>query len=161
MDLDLKVVAVAALAGAASAVAVTSLLGSQLSKKKKKPMRLICTDKAAPASGHYSQAVVKGHEVFISGLLPITPSGEKLNGASFTDQTIQVLDNLKAILADAGSSPDKLVSVRVYISNLDNWVEFNSLYSKMVGAHRPARAVVPVPALHYGFSLELEAIAVL
>ena len=88
----------AAAAGAAAAVAVTALLGG-FSQKKKKPMRLIATEKAAPASGHYSQAVLKGHELFVSGLLPITPSGTKLNDRPFAEQVAQVLSNLEQILA--------------------------------------------------------------
>jgi enamine deaminase RidA (YjgF/YER057c/UK114 family) len=54
-----------------------------------------------------------------------------------------------------------MVSCRVYITDIDNWPTFNKMYSSMMGAHRPARAVVPVPCLHYGFLLEMEAIVAL
>ena len=70
-----------------------------------------------------------------------------------------MLDNLGAILDAAGSSYNQLIQVRVYISSIDNWGKFNELYEQRLGSHKPARAVVPVPCLHYGFLLEVEAMA--
>ena len=127
---------------------------------KSKPRCLpIVTTAASPAAGHYSQAMVNGGEVFISGLLPVTPSGTKLSDAPFAAQANQVLDNLEAVLAAAGSNLSQLLQVRVYITSIDNWAEFNALYAQRLGGHKPARAVVPVPCLHYGFLLEVEAMA--
>ena len=95
----------------------------------------------------------------MSGLLPITPQGTKLADKTFAEQAAQVLDNLEAVLDAAGSSLAQLLQVRVYIVNVDDWATFNELYAQRLGAHRPARAVVPVPCLHYGFLLEVEAMA--
>ena len=129
--------------------------------KKRKSLAPVITSTASPAAGHYSQAIVHSGQVFVSGLLPITPDGTKLSSASFEEQAAQVLCNLDAILVAAGSGLDRLLTVRVYITDIDNWATFNALYSAKLGAHKPARAVVPVPVLHYNFSLEVEATAAL
>ena len=113
---------------------------------------------AAPG-GHYSHAVAGGGFVFVSGQLPIAPDGTKLNEAPFAAQAKQVLDNVAQALAGAGSGIDKLVQVRVYVTDIASWPEFNAIYAQWAGAARPARAVVPVPQLHYGFKIEVEAVA--
>jgi 2-iminobutanoate/2-iminopropanoate deaminase len=113
---------------------------------------------AAPG-GHYSHAVTGGGLVFVSGQLPIAPDGSKLNEAPFAAQAKQVLDNVAQALAGAGSGIDKLVQVRVYVTDIASWPEFNTIYAQWAGAARPARAVVPVPQLHYGFKIEVEAVA--
>jgi 2-iminobutanoate/2-iminopropanoate deaminase len=115
------------------------------------------TAMAAPG-GHYSHAVTAGGFVFVSGQLPIAPDGRKLNEAPFEEQAQQVLDNVAAALTAGGSSVARLVQVRVYVSDIETWPAFNALYAKWAGAARPARAVVPVPSLHYGFKIEVEAI---
>jgi 2-iminobutanoate/2-iminopropanoate deaminase len=113
---------------------------------------------AAPG-GHYSHAVAGGGFVFVSGQLPIAPDGTKLNEAPFAAQAKQVLDNIAQALAGAGSGVEKLVQVRVYVTDIASWPEFNAIYAQWAGAARPARAVVPVPQLHYGFKIEVEAVA--
>ena len=113
---------------------------------------------AAPG-GHYSHAVRAGGFVFVAGQLPIAPDGRKLNQEPFEAQARQVLANVAAALRGAGSSIDKLVQVRVYITDIERWPEFNAIYAEWAGDSRPARAVVPVPQLHYGFLLEVEATA--
>lgn len=109
--------------------------------------------------GHYSHAVVAGGLVYVSGQLPITPAGDKLNQAPFEDQTRQVLANVGAALVAAGSSIGQLVQVRVYVTDIGHWPAFNQLYAAWAGDSRPARAVVPVPLLHHDFLLEMEAVA--
>jgi reactive intermediate/imine deaminase len=113
---------------------------------------------AAPG-GHYNHAVAGGGLVFVSGQLPIAPDGSKLNEASFAEQAQQVLDNVAQALKGAGSGVDKLVQVRVYVTDIASWPEFNAIYASWAGSARPARAVVPVPQLHYGFKIEVEAVA--
>lgn len=116
------------------------------------------TTMAAPG-GHYSHAVAGGGLVFVSGQLPIAPDGTKLADAPFAQQARQVLDNVALALAGAGSSIDKLLQVRVYVTDITAWPEFNAIYAQWAGDARPARAVVPVPQLHYGFKIEVEAVA--
>lgn len=122
-------------------------------------MTFIETSSAAPAGGHYSQAVAHTGLLYISGLLPVLPTGEKLTGAPLTRQVEAVLDNLRAILAAGGSAPEQVIQVRIYVTDINDWGEVNRLYAAFFGSHKPARAVVPVPTLHYGLRLELEAIA--
>ncbi len=115
----------------------------------------------APPGGHYSHAAVAGRLVFVAGQLPIAPDGRKLADEPFEAQARQVLANVQAALEDSGSSVGRLVQVRVYLVDLSHWPAFNALYAEWIGAHRPARAVVPVPALHFGFLLEVEAVGAL
>ena len=114
--------------------------------------------KMAAPGGHYSHAVAAGGLVFVSGQLPIKADGSKLNEASFEEQARQVLDNVANALAAAGSGIDRLVQVRVYVTDIGDWPAFNALYAIWAGRARPARAVVPVPELHYGFKIEVEAV---
>jgi 2-iminobutanoate/2-iminopropanoate deaminase len=114
---------------------------------------------AAPG-GHYSHAIAAKGFVFVSGQLPIAPDGTKLNEASFEQQARQVLDNVAAALDAAGSSVSRLVQVRVYVTDIAAWPAFNTIYAAWAGSARPARAVVPVPQLHYGFKIEVEAVGV-
>jgi 2-iminobutanoate/2-iminopropanoate deaminase len=122
---------------------------------------IVQVNPAAMASpgGHYSHAVSANGFVYVSGQLPIAPDGTKLNDAPFEQQARQVLDNVAAALTGADSAVSRLVQVRVYVSDIADWPAFNTLYAAWAGAARPARAVVPVPELHYGFKIEVEAIA--
>ena len=111
-------------------------------------------------AGHYSHAVRAGGLVFVAGLLPVGPDGRALASASFDDQVGLVLANLDAVLAAAGTTRAALAPVRVYLTDLARWGRFNELYAAWIGERRPARCVVPVPRLHHGVALELEAVAV-
>ena len=113
----------------------------------------------APPGGHYSPVVVAGGLAHVAGQLPIAADGSKLADAPFETQVAQVLANLDAALRGAGTDRDHLVHVRVYLVDIVHWPTFNRLYATWLGAHRPARAVVPVPALHFGFLVEVEAVA--
>lgn len=113
----------------------------------------------AQPGGHYTHAVTANGFVFVAGQLPIAPDGGKLNEASFEQQAEQTLANVAAALEGAGSAIDRLVQVRVYVTDITSWPAFNTIYAKWIGASRPARAVVPVPELHYGFKIEIEAVA--
>jgi 2-iminobutanoate/2-iminopropanoate deaminase len=124
-------------------------------------IQAIYTPKAPEPAGHYSQAVIANGMVFVSGQLPIVPgSGEKISG-TIEDQTLQVLKNIEAITVAAGSNKSKIVKVTVYISDISLWGDVNNIYSGFFGVHKPARAMVPVRDLHYGFKIEMDAIAIL
>ena len=116
-------------------------------------------DGMARPGGHYSHAVVAGGLVFVAGQLPIAADGTKLADAPFEQQAAQTLANVAAALRGAGSDIDRLVQVRVYLVDIGDWAAFNALYAAWIGGTKPARAVVPVPALHHGFRLEIEAVA--
>jgi 2-iminobutanoate/2-iminopropanoate deaminase len=115
----------------------------------------------AKPGGHYSHAAIVNGLVFVSGQLPITPAGEKLVHASFAQQASQALANVQAILEACGSSVANLVQVRVYVDDIENWPAFNEVYARWAGDAKPARAVVPTAALHFGLSVEVEAVAAL
>lgn len=113
----------------------------------------------AKPGGHYSHVAIANGFVFVSGQLPIDAQGEKLSGATFEVQAEQVLANVQAALEGAGSNIAQLVQVRVYIVDVEHWASFNQIYARWAGEARPARAVVPVPQLHYGLKIEVEATA--
>ncbi|MDA1029669.1 MAG: Rid family detoxifying hydrolase [Bacteroidetes bacterium] len=121
----------------------------------------ISTNSAPSAGGHYSQAVVHNGLVFVSGQLPIDPvTGEK-NTGSIESQTELTLRNVQAILEAAGSDLNHVLKATVYVANIDLWGQVNTVYARVFGEHRPARAVVPTRDLHYGFLIEIEVIAAL
>ncbi len=124
-------------------------------------MEKIFTDKAPPPGGHYSQAIVHHGLVYVSGQLPVDPqTGEKRLG-SIEEQTELVLSNLAEILAAAGSSISQIIKTTVYIADIELWGRVNKVYAEFMGDHQPARAVVPTKDLHYGFQIEIDAIAAL
>ncbi|HUQ30809.1 MAG TPA: RidA family protein [Pyrinomonadaceae bacterium] len=119
----------------------------------------INTQNAPSPGGHYSQAVVYNGLVFVSGQLSIDPrTGEKKLG-SIEEQTEQALKNVAEILKAAGSDLSRLLKVTLYISDINLWGAVNTVYARMLGEHRPARAVIPTGELHYGFLIEIEAVA--
>lgn len=115
---------------------------------------------APTPAGHYSPAVAWNGLIFVSGQLPVRADGTHMADTPFEDQARQVLSNLLAVVRAAGSSPERLLKVTVYIADIAHWPEFNRIYAEMLGAAKPARAVVPVPELHHGYLLEVEAVAV-
>ena len=116
-------------------------------------------DSMAQPGGHYSHAVTANGFVFVAGQLPIAPDGSKLVDAPFEQQAQQTARQCRGGACGAGSAIDRLVQVRVYVTDIASWPAFNTIYAKWIGASRPARAVVPVPELHYGFKIEIEAVA--
>jgi 2-iminobutanoate/2-iminopropanoate deaminase len=122
-------------------------------------IKTVLTPNAPKPGGHYSQAVIHNGLVYIAGQLPIDPAtGEKKLGP-IEEQAEQVLANISAILQAAGSDMSRLLKMTVYISDIELWGKVNEVYARALGEHRPARAIVPVNELHYGFKIEIEAIA--
>ena len=120
--------------------------------------RVSTPDAPAPA-GHYSQAVVHGGLVYVSGQVPVDPrTGERRVG-TIEEQTAQALRNVAEILRASGSGLDRVLKMTVYVSDIGLWAAVNRVYAEFMGEHRPARAVVPVGELHYGFQIEIEAVA--
>jgi reactive intermediate/imine deaminase len=114
----------------------------------------------ATPGGHYSHVAIANGLVFVSGQLPIDAQGQKLTDASFEAQAEQVLANIKAALEGAGSGIAQLVQIRVYIADIEHWASFNQIYARWAGEARPARAIVPTGPLHFGFKIEIEAVAI-
>lgn len=122
-------------------------------------MKKINTRAAALPGGHYSQAIVSGGFIFVSGILPNELDCKPNSSSCFIDQANCVLLNAEAILREAGVSLSEVVKATVYITNLENWQAFDQAYAGSFGAHKPARAVVQVPNLHHDFKIEMELIA--
>ena len=110
-------------------------------------------------AGHYSHAVRVGGMIYISGQLPIDAQGIVLNEAPFAAQVQQVFSNLSHILHAANCTTQNLVQVRVYLSDINLWPQFNQLYADWMGAHKPARCIIPTAELHFGCAIEIEAVA--
>jgi 2-iminobutanoate/2-iminopropanoate deaminase len=124
-------------------------------------MKLVSTLDAPSARGHYSQAVVHGGLVYVAGQLPIVPGDPERRLVAFDEQARRVIDNVIAILEAAGSGAERIVKATVYIADVAHWPAFNAIYAEKLGAHKPARTVVPVAQLHYGYLIEMDAIAAL
>jgi 2-iminobutanoate/2-iminopropanoate deaminase len=122
------------------------------------PIQAILTPAAPAPAGHYSQAIVHHGLVYVAGQLPIRPRSTSREVGTIEEQTRQVLANVGAILEAAGSGLDRVLQMTVYISDIELWGRFNAVYAEVMGAHRPARAVVPVTSLHYGCQVEVQAI---
>jgi 2-iminobutanoate/2-iminopropanoate deaminase len=122
---------------------------------------IVRTEEApAPFQGApYSQAIVSGGHVFVSGQLSLRPDHSEIVGETIQEQTEQVFANLRAILEAAGSSLDKLVKTTVYLVDLNDFQGMNEIYARHVGNQPPARATVEISALPSGAMVEIEAIA--
>ena len=125
---------------------------------RKTQMKSIITPNAPPAGGHYSQAIVHGGFVFVAGQLPFVPGRSDHQVGTIEEQTEQTLRNVSAVLEAAGSSLSRVVQMTIYVSDMALWGRVNAAYAKVMGEHKPARAVVPVGELHYGYQIEIQAI---
>jgi reactive intermediate/imine deaminase len=122
-------------------------------------VKFISTESVPAARGHYSQAVVHAGVVYVAGQLPIVPGEPERRLATFDEQARRVIDNVIAILDASGSGAELVLRSTVYIADVSHWPAFNAIYAEKFGAHKPARTVVPVAALHYGYLVEMDAIA--
>lgn len=121
----------------------------------------VSTDLAPRPAGHYAQGIIAGQHLYISGQLPIRADGTALPDDGFEAQTAQAIENMLAILAAAGGTPQRLARVTAYIVGIENWPRFDAVYAAMLPGARPARTVVPVPHLHHGYLVEIDAVALL
>lgn len=117
--------------------------------------------KTRPApGGHYSPAVLAGDLLFTSGQLPtLTDGSHALAAEDFETQARQAFDNLTAVLKAGGATLASVVKTTIYISDMADWPSCNAIYAEHFGDWRPARSVVPVGILHFGYRIEVEAIA--
>ena len=122
-------------------------------------MKKIYIEGAGAPAGHYTPAVESGGFIYVSGQLPIDPfTGEKTSG-DIKLQTLRVLDNIKLLLKSGGSGIEKIIKINIYLSDIGLWDEVNIVYAGFMGEHKPSRIVIPTGPLHYGFFIEIDAIA--
>jgi 2-iminobutanoate/2-iminopropanoate deaminase len=121
--------------------------------------RIISTDDAPEAVGAYSQSTTNGDLLFSAGQIPMTPDGELLDDASIAEQARQSLDNVGAILDEAGASFDDVLKVTVFLADIDDFEEMNDTYASYFESEPPARSAVQAGALPKGVGVEIEVVA--
>jgi len=125
-----------------------------------KQVERLAPDDLAQPGGHYSHAARFGELVFTSGQLGMRPDGSHTTHLGFEDQVRQAMRNLFAALQAGGAEAANILKVTAYIVGVENWPRFNAIYAEMMGEWRPARTVVPVPQLHHGYLVEIDAVGV-
>lgn len=120
-------------------------------------MKIIQTTNAPAAIGPYSQAIIAGDLLFTSGQIPLRADGSLVNG-DITEQTLQVMANLKAVIEAAGADLVKVIKTTVFLKNLDDFAAMNKVYGEIFGSHAPARSTVQVAKLPRDVLVEIEAI---
>ena len=120
-------------------------------------MKIIQTPNAPAAIGPYSQAIIAGDLLFTSGQIPLRADGSLVDG-DITEQTLQVMANLKAVIEAAGADLSKVIKTTVFLKNLDDFAAMNKVYGDIFGNHAPARSTVQVAKLPRDVLVEIEAI---
>ena len=121
-------------------------------------IKKIHTDNAPAAIGPYSQAIVCGNLLFTSGQVPINPATGEVEAEGITDQATQVMKNLSAVLAEAGTSFEKVVKTTCFLSDMADFAAFNAVYAEYFTS-KPARSCVAVKTLPKNVLCEVEVIA--
>ena len=121
--------------------------------------KVVQTDRAPAAIGPYSQGIAAAPWLFVSGQLGIQPETGELVSSDFAPQARQALENLRQIVLAAGSDLNQVTAVDVFVTNIEDFAEFNKIYTEYFSEHRPARAVVEVSALPKGACVEIKCIA--
>ncbi|WP_183565339.1 RidA family protein [Mucilaginibacter sp. SP1R1] len=123
-------------------------------------MTIINTNNAPAPIGPYSQATVAGNFVFVSGQIPLNPATGELVTTGITDEAVMVMENIKAILTEAGIGFENIVKTSIFLTDLGNFGQVNDIYGKYFTANFPARETVQVSALPKGVNVEISVIAV-
>ena len=123
-------------------------------------MKALSTTAAPAAIGPYSQAIMAGDTVYVSGQLPINPSTGEFAEGGIKEQARQSLNNIKNILAEAGMTMQQVVKVTVLMTDMSDFAAVNEVYAEFFSAPYPARSAFAVAALPKGGAIEIETIAV-
>ncbi|MFC7069822.1 Rid family detoxifying hydrolase [Halobaculum lipolyticum] len=119
---------------------------------------IVSTDEAPAAVGAYSQATTNGDLLFTAGQIPLTPDGELLDDAPIAEQTELALDNLLAIVAEAGADASDVLKTTVFLADIDDFEAMNETYATYFEETPPARSAVQAGALPKGVGVEIEAV---
>jgi 2-iminobutanoate/2-iminopropanoate deaminase len=122
-------------------------------------MKIVKTDKAPAAVGPYNQAVVAGGLVFCAGQIPLDPATGNMVAGGVDEQARRVLENVKAVLAGAGTSLSKVVKATVFLKDLNDFAGMNKVYSEYFTANFPARSTIQVARLPKDALIEIEVVA--
>lgn len=123
-------------------------------------LHTVTTERAPRAIGPYSQAITTDTLVFTAGQIALDPFSGEIVGRSTLEQTEQVMKNLAAILAAAGSGLDRVVRTTVYLVDMADFPAMNEVYARHFGVHKPARSTVQAAALPKGARVEIDAVAI-
>jgi 2-iminobutanoate/2-iminopropanoate deaminase len=123
-------------------------------------MTIINTNNAPAPIGPYSQATIAGNFVFVSGQIPLNPVTGELVTTGITDEAVMVMENLKAILTEAGIGFENIVKTSIFLTDMGNFGQVNEVYGKYFTANFPARETVQVSGLPKGVNVEISVIAV-
>jgi 2-iminobutanoate/2-iminopropanoate deaminase len=129
-------------------------------EEKEKAMKAIFSEKAPKPVGPYSQAVLAGNTLYLSGQIPLDPSTGALKGENVAEQTERVIENIAAVLEAVGAGFESVVKTTCFLTSIDDFSEFNRVYEKHF-VSKPARSCVEVGALPMGALVEIELIAVI
>ncbi len=121
-------------------------------------LTLIDAPKACASVGPYSQCVRAGNSYYLCGQVPFHPVTGEVVGTTMKEQAEQTLANLKAVLDAAGLSISDIAKTTVFVTNLDDFDAFNTVYAAFMGSHRPARVLVEVSNIAHGCLLEMDAV---
>jgi 2-iminobutanoate/2-iminopropanoate deaminase len=121
--------------------------------------RSIFTKQAPTPVGPYSQAIRADNFIFVAGQVPVNPATGEFVKGSMTLQTQRCMDNIKAILAAAGSAPKDIVRTTIYLTNMNDFTEVNEAYANYFDLEPPARTTIQAAALPKGVAIEIDAIA--
>ena len=121
-------------------------------------LKKVYTSNAPEAIGPYSQAIICGNMLFTSGQIPINPATGNVEAEGITDQATQVMKNLAAVLAETGTSFDKVVKTTCFLSDMGDFAAFNAVYAEYFTS-KPARSCVAVKTLPKNVLVEVEVIA--
>ena len=121
-------------------------------------LKKVYTSNAPEAIGPYSQAIICGNMLFTSGQIPINPATGNVEAEGITDQATQVMKNLSAVLAEAGTSFEKVVKTTCFLSDMADFAAFNAVYAEYFTS-KPARSCVAVKTLPTNVLVEVEVIA--
>lgn len=121
-------------------------------------IKKVYTSAAPEAIGPYSQAIICGNMLFTSGQIPINPASGDVDAEDINSQTTQVMKNIAAVLAEAGTSFDKVVKTTCFLSDMANFAAFNAIYAEYFTS-KPARSCVAVKTLPKNVLVEVEVIA--
>ena len=121
--------------------------------------RVVETGGAPKAIGPYSQAIIYGDTVYCSGQIPLDPSTNQLVAGGIAEQTVRVLENLKAVLEAAGSSLDRVLKTTVFLKDITEFAPMNEVYGRYFHVNPPARATVEAARLPRDVRVEIECVA--
>ena len=122
--------------------------------------KIIMTENAPKALGPYSQAIMVGNTLYVSGQIPFVPETMTLVSEDIQAQTRQSIENIKAIVNEAGGELSDIVIVNVFVKNIEDFDKINEVYAEYFSEAKPARALVEVARLPRDVKIEIEAIAV-